>query len=142
LLIKIIILPLQCKHKRNTNAIQHQMSEDNNKIFRKQMSYERRRSNGKDNGGHLEGACGGDRGGVDGERGAGGCGEGGVRVVAPGDAGDSVHLGGMPRLDPKISGRRKAFEAAMAWLFNPESNPDAWMLKDMVVKHSAKRGIN
>lgn len=118
------------------------MSEDNNKIFRKQMSYERRRSNGKDNGGHLEGACGGDRGGVDGERGAGGCGEGGVRVVAPADAGDSVHLGGMPRLDPKISGRRKAFEAAMAWLFSPKSNPDAWMLKDMVVTHSAKRGIN
>lgn len=51
-------------------------------------------------------------------------------------------LGGMPRLDPKISGRRKAFEAAMAWLFSPESNPDAWMLKDMVVTHSAKRGIN
>ena len=118
------------------------MSEDNNKIFRKQTSYERRRSNGKDNGGHLEGACGGDRGGVDGERGAGGCGEGGVRVVAPGDAGDSVHLWGMPRLDPKISGRRKAFEAAMAWLFSPKSNPDAWMLKDMVVTHSAKRGIN
>lgn len=118
------------------------MSEDNNKIFRKQMSYERRRSNGEDNGGHLEGACGGGRSGVDGERGAGGCGEGGVRVVAPADAGDSVHLGGMPRLDPKISGRRKAFEAAMAWLFNPESNPDAWMLKDMVVTHSAKRGIN
>lgn len=106
------------------------------------MSYERRRSNGKDNGGHLEGACGGDRGGVDGERCAGGCGEGGVRVVASADAGDSVHLGGMPRLDPKISGRRKAFEAAMAWLFSPESNPDAWMLKDMVVTHSAKRGIN
>jgi hypothetical protein len=118
------------------------MSEDNNKIFRKQMSYERRRSNGKDNGGHLEGACGGDRGGVDGERGAGCCGEGGVRVVASADAGDSVHLGGMPRLDPKISGRRKAFEAAMAWLFSPESNPDAWMLKDMELPHSAKRGIN
>lgn len=118
------------------------MSEDNNKIFRKQMSYERRRSNGEDNGGHLEGVRGGGRSGVDGERGAGGCGEGGVRVVAPADAGDSVHLGGMPRLDPKISGRRKAFEAAMAWLFSPESNPDAWMLKDMVVKHSAKRGIN
>ena len=30
----------------------------------------------------------------------------------------------------------------MAWLFSPESNPDAWMLKDMVVTHSAKRGIN
>lgn len=95
---------------------------------------ERRRSNGKDNGGHLEGACGGDRGGVDGERGAGGCGEGGVRVVASADAGDSVHLGGMPRLDPKISGRRKAFEAAMAWLFNPESNPDAWMLSGVVTR--------
>ena len=31
------------------------------------MSYERRRSNGKDNGGHLEGACGGDCGGADDE---------------------------------------------------------------------------
>lgn len=118
------------------------MSEDNNKIFRKQMSYERRRSNGEDNGGHLEGVRGGDRGGVDGERCAGGGGEGEFRVVASADAGDSVHLGGMPRLDPKISGRRKAFEAAMAWLFSPENNPDAWMLKDMVVTHSAKRGIN
>lgn len=84
--------------------------------------------------GIWRGACGGDRGGVDGERGAGGCGEGGVRVVAPGDAGDSVHLGGRPRLDPKISGRRKAFEAAMAWLFNPESNPDAWMLSGVVTR--------
>jgi hypothetical protein len=118
------------------------MSEDNNKIFRKQMSYERRRSNGKDNGGHLEGACGGDRGDVDGERGAGGCGEGGVRVVAPADAGDSDELRGGNTGHRKAKGGRKAFEAAMAWLFNPESNPDAWMLKDMVVTHSAKRGIN
>ena len=37
-------------------------------------------------------------------------------------------------MDPKISGRRKAFEAAMAWLFNPESNPDAWMLSGVVTR--------
>lgn len=24
----------------------------------------------------------------------------------------------------------------MAWLFSPESNPDAWMLKDMGVSYS------
>lgn len=106
------------------------------------MSYERRRSNGKDNGGHLEGACGGDRGGVDGERGAGCCGEGGVRVVAPGDTGDSAELRRGWRGRHKARCNRKAFEVEMAWLFNPESNPDAWMLKDMVVTHSAKRGIN
>ena len=106
------------------------------------MSYERRRSNGKDIGGHLEGVRGGGRCGVDGERGAGGCGEGGVRVVAPGDAGDSDEFRGGNTGHREAKGNRKAFEAAMAWLFNPESNPDAWMLKDMVVTHSAKRGIN
>ena len=106
------------------------------------MSYERRRSNGKDNGGHLEGACGGGRCGVDGERGAGGGRKGEFRVVASADADDFVHDGCVRRLAPKISGRRKAFEAAMAWLFSPENNPDAWMLKDMVVTHSAKHGIN
>lgn len=100
------------------------------------MSYERRRSNGKDIGGHLEGACGGGRSGVDGERGAGGCGEGGVRVVAPADAGDSAELrrGGGSRHKDRCN--RKAFEVEMAWLFNPESNPDAWMLKDMGVTYS------
>ena len=92
------------------------------------MSYKRRRSNGKDNGGHLEGACGGGRCGVDGERGAGGCGEGGVRVVAPGDAGDSAEFRRGGGCRQTFKGSRKAFEAAMAWLFNPESNPDAWML--------------
>lgn len=103
------------------------------------MSYERRRSNGKDNGGHLEGACGGDRGGVDGERGAGGCGEGGVRVVAPGDAGDSDEFRGGWRGRHKARCNRKAFEAEMEWLFNPESNPDAWMLKNIVVTESVRR---
>lgn len=109
------------------------------------MSYERRRSNGKDNGGHLEGACGGDRGGVDGERGAGGCGEGGVRVVAPGDAGDSDELRGDGECHHKARSRRKAFEAEMEWLFNPESNPDAWMLNGVGTtykQHLANRGIN
>lgn len=103
---------------------------------------ERRRSNGKDNGGHLEGVRGGDRGGVDGERCAGGGGEGEFRVVASADAGNSAELRGGNTGHRKAKGGRKAFEAAMAWLFNPESNPDAWMLKDMVVTHSAKRGIN
>lgn len=92
------------------------------------MSYERRRSNGKDIGGHLEGVRGGGRSGVDGERGAGGCGEGGVRVVAPADAGDSDEFRGGNTGHRKAKGGRKAFEAAMAWLFSPESNPDAWML--------------
>lgn len=96
------------------------------------MSYERRRSNGKDNGGHLEGACGG-------ERGAGGCGEGGVRVVAPGDAGDSAELRRGWRGRHKARCNRKAFEAEMEWLFNPESNPDAWMLKNIVVTESVRR---
>ncbi len=100
------------------------------------MSYERRRSNGKDNGGHLEGACGGDRGGVDGERGAGGCGEGGVRVVAPGDAGDSDEFRGDGDRSHKARCRRKAFKVEMAWLFNPESNPDAWMLKGSTTRDS------
>jgi hypothetical protein len=27
----------------------------------------------------------------------------------------------------------------MAWLFNPESNPDAWMLKNTVVTESVRR---
>ena len=109
------------------------------------MSYERRRSNGKDNGGHLEGACGGGRSGVDGERGAGGCGEGRVRVVAPGDAGDSDEFRGdgdrshKARCRRKARCNRKAFEAEMAWLFNPESNPDAWMLKNIVVTESVRR---
>ena len=98
------------------------------------MRYERRRSNGKDNGGHLEGACGGDRGGVDGERGAGCCGEGGVRVVAPGDTGDSAELRRGWRGRHKARCNRKAFEVEMAWLFNPESNPDAWMLSGVVTR--------
>ena len=103
------------------------------------MSYERRRSNGKDIGGHLEGVRGGGRSGVDGERGAGGCGEGGVRVVAPADAGDSDELRGGNTGHRKAKGGHKAFEAAMAWLFNPESNPDAWMLKNIVVTESVRR---
>ena len=103
------------------------------------MSYERRRSNGKDNGGHLEGACGGDRGGVDGERGAGCCGEGGVRVVASADAGDSAEFRGDGDRSHKARCRRKAFKAEMEWLFNPESNPDAWMLENTVVTKSVRR---
>ena len=98
------------------------------------MSYECRQENGKDLSGHLEGVRGGGRSGVDGERGAGGCGEGGVRVVAPGDAGDSDEFRGGNTGHRKAKGGRKAFEAAMAWLFNPESNPDAWMLSGVVTR--------
>ena len=98
------------------------------------MSYECRQENGKDLCGHLEGVRGGGRSGVDGERGAGGCGEGGVRVVAPGDAGDSDEFRGGNTGHRKAKGGRKAFEAVMAWLFNPESNPDAWMLSGVVTR--------
>ena len=98
------------------------------------MSYERRRSNGKDNGGHLEGVRGGDRGGVDGERCAGGGGEGEFRVVASADAGDSDEFRRDGDRSHKARCRRKAFEAEMAWLFNPESNPDAWMLSGVVTR--------
>ncbi len=93
------------------------------------MSYERRRKNGEDHGGHLEGVRGCGGGGVDGERGAGGYGEGGVRLVASADAGDSDELRGDGECHHKARSRCKTFEAAMEWLFNPESNPDAWMLK-------------
>ena len=105
------------------------------------MSYERRRKNGENHGGHLEGVRGSGRSGVDGERGGGGCGEGGVRVVAPGDSGDSD---GFRRdgTDPhKARSRRKTFEAEMEWLFNPESNPDAWMLDGVVTRDWAGRYI-
>lgn len=93
------------------------------------MSYERRRKNGEDHGGHLEGVRGCGGGGVDGERGAGDCRESGVRVVALGDTDDCVHDGCVRRLAPETVSWRKAYKDAMAWLLSPESNPDAWMLK-------------
>lgn len=100
------------------------------------MSYECRKENGKDLSGHLEGACGGDRGGVDGERCAGGCGEGGVRVVASADADDFVHDGCVRRLAPEAVSRRKAYNDAMAWLFTEKENPDLWMLKGSTTRDS------
>lgn len=103
------------------------------------MSYERRRKNAENDGGHLESVRGCGRRGVDGERGAGGSGEGGVRVVASGDAGDSDELRGDGECHHKARSRRKAFEAEMAWLFEPECNPDAWMLKNIGVTESVRR---
>lgn len=105
------------------------------------MSYERRRKNGENHGGHLEGVRGCGRSGVDGERGAGGCGEGGVRLVASADPGDSDELRGNGDRNHKATSRRKTFEAAMEWLFNPESNPDAWMLDGVVTRDWAGRYI-
>ena len=105
------------------------------------MSYERRRKNAENHGGHLEGVRGGGRSGVDGERGAGGCGEGGVRVVAPGDSGDCDEFRGGNTGHRSAKGSRKTFEAAMEWLFNPESNPDAWMLDGVVTRDWAGRYI-
>ena len=106
------------------------------------MSYERRRSNGKNIGGHLEGVRGGGRSGVDGERGAGGGGEGEFRVVASADAGDSDELRGDGGRSHKDRCRRKALEAEMAWLFSPESNPDAWMLTRVVTRDGAGNWIH
>lgn len=105
------------------------------------MSYERRRKNGEDHGGHLEGVRGCGGGSTDGERGAGGCGKGGVRLVASADAGDCDELRGDGTDPHKARSRRKAFEAAMEWLFNPESNPDAWMLDGVVTRDWAGRYI-
>lgn len=79
--------------------------------------------------GHLEGVRGCGGGGADGERCADGHGKGAVRVVALGDTDDCVHDGCVRRLAPETVSWRKAYKDAMAWLFNPESNPDAWMLK-------------
>ena len=106
------------------------------------MSYERRRKNAENHGGHLEGVRGCGRSGVDGERGAGGGGEGGVRVVALADTDDLVHDGCVHRLAPKTVSWRKAYEDTMAWLFDPESNPDAWMLSGVVTRDWAGRYIH
>lgn len=61
--------------------------------------------------------------------GSGNDGESELRLVAPADSGDSVDDGRLRKLGKTVSGRRKAFEDAMAWLYSPERNPDAWMIK-------------
>lgn len=94
------------------------------------MSYECREKNAKDYRGHLEGAGGGGSGGPGGERRAGGGRKRGCGVVASADADGLVRDGGVRGLAPGTAGRRKAFMDAMAWLFDPEKNPDAWMLRD------------
>lgn len=105
-------------------------SEDNNKINTKQMSYEHRnRFYGEDAAGHLESHDGDNSGRTDGERRSGDGGESELRILASADSGDSVDDGRLRQRDKKASGRRKAFENAMAWLFSPERNPDAWMIK-------------
>lgn len=93
------------------------------------MSYECRRENGEDNGGHLEGVHGVRGGGPCGERGAGRGREGGAGVVACADADDFVHDGRVRWLAPEVVSRRKAYKDAMAWLFDPGQDPDAWMFK-------------
>lgn len=118
------------------------MSEDNNKIFTKQMSYECRKENGKDFSGHLEGVCGGGGGRSGGKRRSGNGRKGEFRVVASADAGDSDELRGGNTGHRKAKGGHKAFEAAMAWLFNPESNPDAWMLSRVVTRDWAGNYIH
>lgn len=115
------------------------MDEYSNKIFTKQMSYECREKNSEDNRGHLEGAGGGDSGGPGGECGAGGGGKGGRGVVAPADADGLMRDGGVRKVAPSAGGRRKAFMDAMAWLFDPGKNPDAWMLRDAGMNWPAQR---
>ncbi len=88
-----------------------------------------RRENGEDNGGHLEGVHGVRGGSPGGERRAGRGREGGAGVVACGDADDFVQDGRVRRLAPEVVSRRKAYQDAMAWLFDAGQNPDAWMLK-------------
>lgn len=100
------------------------------------MSYERRRSNGKDNGGHLEGVCGGGGGRSGGKRRSGNVRKGEFRVVASADADDFVHDGCVRRLAPEAVSRRKAYNDAMAWLFTEEENPDLWMLKGSSTRDS------
>lgn len=105
------------------------------------MSYERRRKKWRGPRWHLEGVRGCGGGGADGERGAGGHGKSAVRVVALGDTGDSDEFRGGNTGHRSAKSDRKAFEAAMEWLFNPESNPDAWMLDGVVTRDWAGRYI-
>lgn len=94
------------------------------------MSYDyRNRVCGEVATGDLEGSHGCDCSGAGGERRSGDDGKGGVRLVASADAGDSVDDGRLRKLGKTVKGRRKAFQDAMAWLFSPERNPDAWMIK-------------
>ncbi len=103
------------------------------------MNYEQRRENGEDHDEHLEDVRGRSGGGFGGEHRPGRGGKGGLGVVASADADAGVRRGGMPGLDPKAGGRRKAFEDAMAWLFSPESDPDAWMFRGCDVSWFKKK---
>ena len=93
------------------------------------MSYECREKNPEDNRGHLEDAGGGDSGGPGGKHRRGGGRKGGRGVVASADADGLIRDGGVRRRDPEAVSRRKAYKDAMAWFFDPDKNPDAWMLK-------------
>ncbi|MDD7454975.1 MAG: hypothetical protein PUK70_01795 [Bacteroidales bacterium] len=93
------------------------------------MSYERRGKNEKNHCEHLESVRSGGCSGAGGKCGASSDGKGGVRLVASADAGNCIRNGRVRRLAPEVADRRKAYEDAMAWLFSPESNTDAWMLK-------------
>lgn len=112
------------------------MSEDNNKIFTKQMSYECRKENGKDLSGHLEGVRGGGGGRFGGKRRSGNGRKGEFCVVASADADDFVQDGCVRRLAPEAVSRRKAYNDAMAWLFTEKENPDLWMLKGSTTRDS------
>ena len=109
--------------------LHREKSEDNNKINTKQMSYEIRRNDGEDAAGHLERHDGDNCRRPGGERGSGDGGKSELRLVASAYSGDSVDDGRLRKLGKTVSGRRKAFEDAMAWLYSPERNPDAWMIK-------------
>lgn len=93
------------------------------------MSYEFRRNDGEDAAGHLERHDGDNCRRPGGERGSGDGGKSELRLVASAYSGDSVDDGRLRKLGKTVSGRRKAFEDAMAWLYSPELNPDAWMIK-------------
>ena len=108
--------------------LHREKSEDNNKINTKQMSYEIRRNDGEDAAGHLERHDGDNSSRPGGERGSGNDGESELRLLASAYPGDHVDDGRLRQLYKKTGSRRKAFEDAMAWLFSPERNPDAWMI--------------
>lgn len=111
--------------------LHREKSEDNNKINTKQMSYERRnRFYGEVTVGDLERTY--DSAGCDpdSKRNSGNDGESELRLLAPADSGDSVDDGRMRKLGKTVSGRRKALENAMAWLFDPQINQDVWMIKE------------
>lgn len=104
-------------------------SEDNNKINTKQMSYEHRnRFYGEVTVGDLERTHDNTGCGLGRKRRPGNDGESELCLLASAYLGDHVDDGRLRQLYKKTGSRRKAFEDAMAWLFSPEFNPDAWMI--------------